>query len=368
MYSQTYLINMKKVSEESAKALLESLLDNPKYLCDPIGQEIRSVLEGSHKTYKYVLVTALLAKATNGDIDPLSLQAKDESEGAFDARSLCHHVVVPFERDFLPNSLGGSNEPFLNKPARYPRLTTENAVRKGHDMETLKSLNSILSKMRSSLIARKYLSSAIYNMKSIAASVAEKYELPDIGMDDLSGPQIILDFVYQVTESRFEGEICPLVVATIEHFYYGGSRIVVPHKVNESGSSSKEVGDIDIFDDKGKIVSSIEVKDKDFAKIDVEHAIKKFAYARLTKTLFIFGRAVMYDAEEVHEIASEYGRNGYFCSVVSVLDFVKIRLSSIQQSISLQDFSSTMLSYAKKINAKDDTIDWIKNCTIEFYL
>lgn len=52
MYSQTYLINMKKVSEESAKALLESLLDNPKYLCDPIGQEIKSVLEGSHKTYK----------------------------------------------------------------------------------------------------------------------------------------------------------------------------------------------------------------------------------------------------------------------------------------------------------------------------
>ena len=88
----------------------------------------------------------------------------------------------------------------------------------------------------------------------------------------------------------------------------------------------------------------------------------------MTKTLFIFGIAVMYVTEEVHEIASEYGRNGYFCSVVSVLDFVKIRLSSIQQSISLQDFSSTMLSYAKKINAKDDTIDWIKNCTIEFYL
>ena len=80
----------------------------------------------------------------------------------------------------------------------------------------------------------------------------------------------------------------------------------------------------------------------------------------LTKTLFIFGRAVMYDAEEVHEITSEYGRNGYFCSVVSVLDFVKIRLNSIRQSISLQDFSSAMLSYAKKINAKDDTINYIK--------
>lgn len=359
---------MKKVSEEKAKVLLESLLYNTKYRNDVIGREIKSVLEGSHKTYKYVLVTALLAKATNEDVDPLSLQAKDDSDGAYDARSLCHHVVVPFERDFLPNSLGGSNEPFLNKPARYPRLTTENAVRKGNDMETLKSLIFILSKVQNSKTARKYLSSAINNLETIAATVAEKYELPDIDMDELSGPQIILDYVCQITESKFEGEICPLVVATIEHFYYGGARKVVPHKVNESGASSKEVGDIDIFDNNGNIVSSIEVKDKDFAKIDVEHAIKKFAYARLTNTLFIYGKAVMYNAEEVKSTAAEYGRSGYFCSVVSIIDFVKIRLHSIEQNIPLKAFVTVLLDYASSINAKDDTIDWIKNTAIEFAL
>lgn len=357
---------MKKVSEENARVLLERIVKGSKYSNDAIGQEIKSVLEGSHKTYKYVLVTALLAKATNGDIDPLSLQAKDNSEGAYDARSLCHHVIVPFERKYLPNSLGGSNEPFLNKPARYPRLATTNAVRKGNDMETLKSLISILSKIRSSSVAKKYLSSAIYNMQAIARNVEEKYELPYIDMDDLSGPQIILDYVYQITESKFEGEICPLVVATIEHFYYGGSKKVVPHKVNESGASSKEVGDIDIFDNNGNIVSSIEVKDKDFAKIDVEHAIKKFAYARLTNTLFIYGRAVMYNAEEVNSTAADYGKDGYFCSIVSILDFVKIRLHSFEQNISLKEFVSVLLSYAKSINAKDDTIDWIKNTFSEF--
>ena len=360
---------MKRVSESSAKRIIEELIkNNPTYRNDQIGREIKAVLEGGHKTYKYVLVNALLAKATNGEIDPLSLQAKDESEGAYDARSLCHNILVPFEREYLPNSLGGSNEPFLNKPARYPRLTTDNAVRKGKDMQTLQSLISILSRITDSSCAKTYLSSALCNLSEIAASISEKYELPDCELAELSGPQIILDYVYQVTESKLEGEMCPLVVAAIEHFYYGGTRVVVPHKVNESGASSKEVGDIDIFDTDGNIVSSIEVKDKDFAKIDVEHAIRKFAYAKLTNTLFIYGRAVMYDAEEVHETASEYGRNGYFCSIVSVLDFVKIRLNSIQKAISLQDFVDVVLQYAKSINAKDETIDWIKNVAIEFAL
>ena len=359
---------MKKVSELLAKKILQELSNNPTFRNDAVGKEIKAVLNGTHKTYKYVLVNGLLAKATNEEIDALSLQAGDDSDGAFDARSLCHKVLVPFEREVMPNSLGGSNEPFLNKPARFPRLTTENAVRKGNDMRTLKSLISILSKVNNSQTAKIYLSSALANMAEIANAVAEKYELPDSELEDLTGPQIILDFVCQVTESKLEGEMCPLVVAAIEHFYYGGTRIVVPHKVNESGASSKEVGDIDIIDNEGNIVSSIEVKDKDFAKIDVEHAIKKFAYAKLTNTLFIYGKAVVYDADEVYKTASDYGRNGYFCSIVSIIDFVRIRLYSIERSISLQEFVTVILGYAKNINAKDETIDWIKNTALEFAL
>lgn len=138
--------------------------------------------------------------------------------------------------------------------------------------------------------------------------------------------------------------------------------------MNESGASSKEVGDIDIFDNEGNIVTSIEVKDKDFAKIDVEHAIKKFAYARLKKTLFIYGDAVMFDEEEVNESAKEYGRNGYYCTIMSIMNFAKLRLYSIQKEITLQTFAQLMLDYAVVINAKDETVKWIKDLAIEFSL
>ena len=71
---------------------------------DDISASIQTVLKGNHKTYKYVLINGLLAKATNDKINALALQAGAPITGAFDARTLCHKVIVPFERDFLQNA------------------------------------------------------------------------------------------------------------------------------------------------------------------------------------------------------------------------------------------------------------------------
>ena len=117
---------------------------------DLISSQITVVLQANHKTYKYVLITGLLAKATNEKINALALQAGAPFEGTYDARSLCHNVLVPFERDFLQNALGGSNEPFLNKPARFTHLSDTNAVRKGEDREVLKLLIEIFNSIKTS--------------------------------------------------------------------------------------------------------------------------------------------------------------------------------------------------------------------------
>lgn len=179
---------MQKVDKEKAEKVLRTANENPVYQDDTIGVSIDSILRGSHKTYRYVLVTALLAKSTNKDVDILSLQAKDNSVGAYDARSLCHKVIVPFERSTYPNSLGGSNEPFLNKPARFQRLSKTNAVRSGNDSETLESLIKILSEIHSKKQAFKYLSSALYSLQDIYSGIEEKYFIPDLEIEDEANP------------------------------------------------------------------------------------------------------------------------------------------------------------------------------------
>ena len=108
------------------------------------------------------MVTALLSKASYPQINPLCLQKGSKLKGAYDARSICHFVLVPFEREYLFNALGGSNEPFLNKPARFPELDPSNPVRKGKDQELLNLLCDFLPKVNSTEQAFKALTDSIY--------------------------------------------------------------------------------------------------------------------------------------------------------------------------------------------------------------
>lgn len=358
---------MKSVIKDKANKTLHLVNNNPQKANDKIGMLIDTILRDSHKTYRYILVTALLAKSTNEEIDILSLQAKDKSDGAYDARSLCHNVVVPFEREVYPNSLGGSNEPYLNKPARFPRLSLDNAVRNGHDSKILTDLISLLSQIDSKDKAKKYLSSALYSMRCISKEIEEKYAIPDLNANAYN-PQIIMNYITELIKYSYEGEICPLIVSTLEHLYYNGTKIIIPHKVNESGASSKEVGDIDIFDTAENLISSIEVKDKDFTKEDIEHAITKFAHAQIEKSLFIFGKGVDFNKQEVYKTAAILGKKGYFCSVISIKDFARLRLYSMDQQISIEQFVELLIQYAREINAKDETLEWIKSCAKEFAL
>lgn len=124
----------------------KTLLEAKKVRLQPTDNVIallKKVMLGSHKTYKYVLVTNLLAKSVQPNANAVALQAGAPISGAFDSRSLCHKVVVPFEREHLVNALGGSNEPYLNKPARFTHLSVDNAVRDGNDRAILNALIKI---------------------------------------------------------------------------------------------------------------------------------------------------------------------------------------------------------------------------------
>src|SRR5690606_24687256 len=82
-------------------------------------------ITGATKTYHYVLLTQLLAKVVQPDLDCRSVQAGNfPYPGAFDARTIAHKVVVPFDKD-NQNVLGGSVEPYVNNPLRVPGILPE---------------------------------------------------------------------------------------------------------------------------------------------------------------------------------------------------------------------------------------------------
>jgi len=350
---------METVSLKTAALILEQAFAESSFKDDRIGRHIDKILKGTHKTYRYILVTALLAKSENERINILSLQRGNGKNGKYDARSLCHKVVVPFEMLKLPHCLGGSNEPYLNKPARFVSLSPNNAVRNGNDKQTLLLLIDTLSQIKTSKQAYTYLKSAMFRMKKSHDEFIAKFSVGD-ALIDLSGlAQFVLDYICAITDKTLDGEVCPLIVAQLEKMYLGHNYRVAPHNVNESGSSSKEVGDIDVYDKNGALVYSIEVKDKNFTAQDVVHAVTKFRAASLDTSLFIYGKNVGFPQEEVFATLKEMGKDGHFCCLISILNYAKLRIADLK-TITVNEFVAGMLKFARVINAKDDTVKEIK--------
>lgn len=347
--------NIKKADAE--KTLLSSYGEECK-ISDSTSLEIESILNDNHKTYKYILVNGLLAKATNEKINALALQAGSDLEGAYDARSLCHNVLVPFEREFLHNSLGGSNEPFLNKPARFTHLSETNAVRKGNDKKILKSLINIFNSIKTSQEAKLYLACAL---KALNKIIKENEHRKDSQIKFNPTLIEIYAFIYDFISESFEGETVAILVGALEKIYHNKLTTeykVVAHKVNQSGASSKEIGDIDIFKD-DKYFYSIEVKDKRFTSFDLEHAMTKMMNAGSSKGLFIYGPKADFDEHLVKTEISIFQDKGFIVLLQDIYTYSKSLLFKLDLK-DKQEFIDAIFETASEMNCKTQTKDWIQ--------
>lgn len=298
---------------------------------------VDKILDGTHLTYKYVLFTELLAKATCEDVNPLCLQASSDLDGAYDARSLCHKVIVPFEKNELDKILGGSNEPFLNKPARFPEISPNNAVRRGKDYEALMALVDGLPALTSPETARKKL---IYFLKKCLNLKSEREEntkrhLEQSALDRSS----LMRFFKQLLEDSNEGESLTLVVANIYNLMYGSDNdmTIEVHPVNQCGASSKEISDLDIKE-QGVLFIANELKDKTYTITDIEHAADKVIDASGNQMFFIVGRNGSFEGVNISSVIQKYESMGMTVKVIPIDEFIDIvyplcRNASIQRVI-----------------------------------
>jgi len=330
--------NLEKAWEES-KDFDKSKLSN-----DVLAEIIEFLLiKSTHKTYKYVLVNGLLG-ATGGN-NPLVLQKGSTLPNAWDARSLCHKVLVPFERSAMDSKLGGSNEPFLNKPARFTELAITNAVRGGNDKKALEALIQIFSIDEIYDFSFDLLKFALFTIRQVepAQIIAT---LPDTND--------IFDCLNSILASPCDGESMVFVSGFLLSVLYEGFDIIC-HPSNQSGSSSKEVGDIDVFSN-GKIRIAVEVKDKAFTLADYQHASKKAKEAGLANYIFISRFNYILDFSNEND--------GAYLNMVPIENLIEI--VSAKEYDYLHPLLITFVeSFNKTANPKQTTINHINNILSE---
>lgn len=341
------LIEAIAIAQDDTKQLLSTDWDT----------EIREIIKGSHLTFRYILMTALLGKSTNPRINALSLQSGAKIEGAYDARSLCHKVLVPIERKLLNNSLGGSNEPFLNKPARFPTISPSNAVRAGKDRKFLLILHQVLSEIETSeqafcglCIALRYSLERQINQSNLSSQLLEAAD----------AHLKILKFVDAFVTKSIEGQVAAILTGTVValHFEQFENFEVIVHPVNQSGASSNEVADIDIKKN-GKIFVAIEVKDKQFNEQDVDHAASKASQYGLKSITFVIGANganIGLPSEQIAKnVLHKRNINVVFVDLISYIRSV----ITLCPEISFASFLEKLQYCAKKARVKDGFFEHI---------
>ncbi|MCF6273963.1 MAG: restriction endonuclease, SacI family [Rhodobacteraceae bacterium] len=321
--------------------------------------KIEQIIGHTHLTYKYVLLNGLLAKATDPNTDPIALQAGAALEGAFDARSLCHKVFVPFEQTVLEKRLGGSNEPFLNKPARYTHLSLDNAVRRGKDRLTLERLIAVFEMVNEQGNADQALLAALYNVLALESRVVI---FDTARFAESLSQRATLNLCKALIERSCEGETLALTVAILFEMLSKNrieNPVVISHPANQAGSSSKEISDVDVFYEDGKtILFCAEAKDKDFTKADIDHAAGKVAEAGHGAMLFIYGPNAT-TTENLVALVEEYEAKGFDLTFLTIKEFMK-SVVSLTGNINIGQLIEITNKHLEMMRAKEVTITHCK--------
>lgn len=257
------------VDSEKARKILEaawSQIDAALRVAPETMVALRDILTAKDVTYKYILITGLLGKRTNPHIHPRALQARSSLPGAYDARSLCHSVLVSFEKS-KGNLFGLSNEPFLNKPARHPE----------HDKNNLQLKNKRLAGLTHDLLESAHRAGASQVEVMLVSSLRiarDQMAVPVAASANIRGnyPHVV-NFVQSFLEDTNGGARLVAVVGTFLTLL-NPSDSVQAFPPSYSDKFAKTAGDIELHSG-GALLSAYECKHRPLTPDDIHHGVRK---------------------------------------------------------------------------------------------
>jgi len=282
-------------------------------------QAITRCVNSKTKTYRYVLPTQLLAKAADASVDCRSLQATGKRKGAFDARSICDDIIVPFDKS-NHNVLGGSPEPYVNNPLRQPEIT-ERYRNKQKDKIGWDDLCFVLNEVEKSneiSFTQRVFEQALVEIIKRLSVVQVLYSVPK----RISLPRTI-SLVEAYLSEQSGGDRVLAVAASI--FETIGKRfnlfVIKRANINAADTSSGMVADIECVDSKGNVLLAVEVKDKALTVNQVVDKLPNLRAKQVSEILFIAQKGI--EKESVNEVATLVDREFVSGQNIYVFDLIR---------------------------------------------
>lgn len=251
---------------------------------DVVASALSRSINSNTKTYRYVLPTQLLAKMVRSELDCRALQKGCDLDEAFDARSLCHEVIVPFDR--ANNSvLGGSAEPYVSKPVRHPAVTPEfrgsQKNKSGWD-----DLMCVLD------YAQEHPGQVKDLFLLLLQEVRERLKATRITYPAPNRPSLVatLGAIREFLATRSGGlrmqtlsKVLFIRIGEVFGLYSG----VVSSDVNAADAATGKVADLECIDSDGNIVLAVEVKDRELTLVQVQNKLPAIRARGVRELLFV---------------------------------------------------------------------------------
>jgi len=302
---------------------------------EPLGdkfKEIKSLivdcLTSNTKTYHYVLPTQLLSKCVNHNVDIHSIQTAYGKKGAFDARTIAHGAIVPFDKTNY-NVLGGSSEPYVNNPLRCPAITAayRSQQKNKTDWDKLITVLDFIESKNNKKVTQSVFDQVLFEIHKLLTDVRILYPTPN----RISLNQTI-QIVSQFTADKSGGDrieaVCTALFRTIGKQFNLFDE-VKREKVNAADASSGMVADIECWLN-GTIVLLIEVKDRSLTLIQLDSKLDIARSRKVSEILFLAEQGIEKAEKEKAEkrIRDEFvsGQNIYVSNFIGFSTGVLILL------------------------------------------
>jgi hypothetical protein len=246
---------------------------------------IRACLTSPAVSYHYVLPTQLLAKVVDPSLDAHSLQVRYDAPGAFDARSLAHEVIVPFDQENY-KVLGGSPEPYVNNPLRVAAVTADHRDQQKNkaDWDKLVAVLDAVQAASNPEFTQRVFEQILFEIYRMLTQAQVVYPAPN---------RISLDQTYALIQEYLLGKSGGdrMEAVSTALFRTIGIRFnlfdeVRRQQVNVADAPSGMAADIECWSD-GKIVLLVEVKDRTLTLTQLESKIDIARSKHISEILFL---------------------------------------------------------------------------------
>lgn len=314
-YLEKRWIHINQIEENNLEEPLSDELAHVKEL-------IKDCLTSKTKTYRYVLPTQLLSKCVDSMLDCRSIQVAWGKEGAFDARSIAHEVIVPFDRE-NHNVLGGSPEPYVNNPLRCPAVTAEFRDRQKNkeDWDKLNEVLDLVENEENIEFTKNIYDQVLYEIFELLSEVMVTYPAPNrISLENT------LNLIKEFISVKSGGERLEAISTAIFQIIgekFGLFDEIKREKVNTADASSGMVADIECKVN-DETVLLVEIKDRNLTLTHLDSKLDKARSRRISEILFLAESGIEETKKEKieekirHEFTS--GQNVY---VSNMIDFCK---------------------------------------------